>query len=305
MSRFEFLNAPDMNEFDELSERESIIDGFLLEKSINIVWGRSGLGKTWLCFGLCKMLANDYDILYLDADNGVDLVKDRGYDKLLRTLPITYINADLFDDSKEGMNKILSDLEANVSKGYEKAVFIFDSLTFFLDGDLYDERKISHILRLFKRLRRAGGTIIVIAHSTKSGNLFRGGSNLQNAVDELWEIQKKPSLPKELNFVCEPFKRRLDVHKTGFNVKTTTCDICIKDIKDLEVKESEVEAIKAIKRELETKDYSQSQLLKALKKPRNDRVYTRVLKRFDGIYWFSEDGKNSSINYSLEKKSKK
>lgn len=301
MSRFSFLDVPSMSEFDNLDEREAIIEDFLLEKSINIVWGKSGLGKTWLCFGLCKMLADKYDILYLDADNGIDLVKDRGYDKLLRTLPITYVNADFFDDSRVGMDKALMQLEDNARNGYKKALFIFDSLAFFLNGDLYDEKKINQMLRLFKRIRRAGGTIIIIAHATKSGNMFRGSSNLVNAVDELWEVEAMPSLESELNFVCTPFKQRLNLRQCGFNVKTETCDLTKVNPYDLMVKDGEWEAIENIKNELEYKDYSQSQLLKELGKSR-DRTYTRVLKRFDGIYWFSQNGKNRSIVYSREKR---
>lgn len=209
---------------------------------------------------------------------------------------------DFFDDSQAGMDKTLVQLEENVQNGYKKALFIFDSLAFFLNGDLYDEKKINQMLVLFKKIRRAGGTIIIIAHATKSGNMFRGSSNLVNAVDELWEVEKMPSLENELNFVATPFKQRLNLKVCGFNVKTSNCDLRQVDPNLLIVKDEEQEAIENIKNELEDKDYSQSQLLKALGKTKGDRAYLRVLKRFDGIYWFSTLGKNRSIVYSREKR---
>lgn len=304
MSRFDFLGAPNIAQIESIEERDTLIEGFLLEKSINILWGKSGLGKTWLCFGLCKLLAaKGCDMVYLDADNGIDLVKDRGYDKVIKELngKMTYINADFLDEPKSDMDKILKKLEENTTQGYKKAIFILDSLTFFLSGSVYDEAKIDRLIAFSKRLRRAGGTLIIIAHATKSGTMFRGSSNLVNAVDELWEAEKMPSFEDELNFILTPFKKRLNVNKTGFNIKTTSCQIAQKAPSILEVKEAEQEIIQEFIKKLETKEYSQSNLLRAMGKNKGDKVHIRVLKRFDGIYWSAKEGKNRSVIYTLHK----
>ena len=302
MSRFEFLNAPSIEEISKLDDRQILIDGFLLEKSINIIWGKSGLGKTWLCFSVAKYLSGlGFDSVYIDADNGIDLIKDRGYDKIIKELDdkITYINADFMDDAKSEMNEIFKNLEENASSGYEKALFILDSLSFFLGDDVYDEAKIHKLISFCKRVRRAGGTIVIIAHATKAGSNIRGSSSLINSVDEVWEASAEPSKNGELNFVLNPYKQRLNVKKTAFNI---VCDGCIlKKIEpnNIEVDEKEFALIEKIKELLKNGELNQNKIYKALEISKGDRATQRALERFDGIFWQRDSGAGKSIVYRL------
>ncbi len=302
MNRFSFLETISLQELEELETRETLVKNFLLEKSINILWGRSGLGKTWLCMGLCKMLArNGCDIVYLDADNGIDILKDRGYDKVIKELSgsMTYINADFMDDAKAGMDKVFSQLEDNAKAGYKRAIFIMDSLTFFLNGNVYDEIKINNLIRFTKRLRRAGGTLIIIAHSTKTGEVLRGSSNLTNAVDEVWKIRTTPARKGEINYICEPEKKRLDVSKCAFNVVLNGCEISVCNPSKLDLDEMEGKRAEEIKELLSKKSFTQSNLLKQIGLAKNDRRALKLLKKLDGILWQSKKGANNSICYTL------
>ncbi|WP_169976077.1 AAA family ATPase [Campylobacter sp. RM16191] len=302
MSRFEFLNAPSIEEISKLDERQILIDDFLLEKSINIIWGKSGLGKTWLCFSVAKYLSSlGFDSVYIDADNGIDLIKDRGYDKIIKELDnkITYINADFMDDAKSQMNEIFKNLEENASKGYEKALFILDSLSFFLGDDVYDEAKIHKLISFCKRIRRAGGTIIIIAHATKAGSNIRGSSSLINSVDEVWEASTEPSKSGELNFVLNPYKQRLNVKKTAFNIMCNGCILKKVEPSNIEVDEKEFVLIEKIKELLKDGELNQNKIYKALEISKGDRATQRVLERFDGIFWQRDSGGNKSIVYKL------
>lgn len=302
MSRFEFLNAPSIEEISKLDERQILIDDFLLEKSINIIWGKSGLGKTWLCFSVAKYLSSlGFDSVYIDADNGIDLIKDRGYDKIIKELDnkITYINADFMDDAKSQMNEIFKNLEENASKGYEKALFILDSLSFFLGDDVYDEAKIHKLISFCKRVRRAGGTIIIIAHATKAGSNIRGSSSLINSVDEVWEASTEPSRSGELNFVLNPYKQRLNVKKTAFNIVCDGCVLKKVEPNNIEVDEKEFALIEKIKELLKDGELNQNKIYKALEISKGDRATQRVLERFDGIFWQRDSGSNKSIVYKL------
>lgn len=302
MSRFEFLNAPSIEEISKLDERQILIDDFLLEKSINIIWGKSGLGKTWLCFSVAKYLSSlGFDSVYIDADNGIDLIKDRGYDKIIKGLDnkITYINADFMDDAKSQMNEIFKNLEENASKGYEKALFILDSLSFFLGDDVYDEAKIHKLISFCKRIRRAGGTIIIIAHATKAGSNIRGSSSLINSVDEVWEASTEPSRSGELNFVLNPYKQRLNVKKTAFNIMCNGCILKKVEPNNIEVDEKEFVLIEKIKELLKDGELNQNKIYKALEISKGDRATQRVLERFDGIFWQRDSGGNKSIVYKL------
>ncbi|WP_169767250.1 AAA family ATPase [Campylobacter curvus] len=302
MSRFEFLNAPSIDELCTLEDRQILINDFLLEKSINIIWGKSGLGKTWLCFAIAKHLSRmGFDILYLDADNGVDLIKDRNYDKTIRELggAMTYINADLMDDAKNEMNEIFKTIEENARHGYKNALFILDSLSFFLGDDIYDETKIHKLITFCKRIRRAGGTLLIIAHATKAGSSIRGSSSLINSVDEVWQADTMPCKSGELNFILEPYKQRLNVRKSAFNIACDECTLSQVDPKTLELSQKELDISDRIKEALENGPLNQNKIYKALEISKGDRATQRVLERFEGIFWQSFEGTNKTKNYKL------
>ncbi|WP_170000334.1 AAA family ATPase [Campylobacter sp. RM9328] len=302
MSRFDFLGAVSIDKICALDERETLIDGFLLEKSINIVWGKSGLGKTWLCFAIAKYLSNlGVDSVYIDADNGIDLIKDRGYDEIIKELQgrITYINADFMDDSKTQMQKTLELIEEGAANGYEKALFILDSLSFFLGDGIYDEIKIYKLITFCKKIRRAGGTVIIIAHATKGGTNLRGSSSLINSVDEVWEVGAQPSKAGELNFVLSPYKQRLDVKESAFNIELKGCKLNHAVPENIKIDEKEAALIEQIKSALLSGELNQNKIYKALEKSKGDRGVQAVLDRFCGVYWDKFAGSGKNINYKL------
>lgn len=301
-NRFDFLNAPSIDELCALEDRQILLPDFLLEKSINIVWGRSGLGKTWLCFALAKHLSKmGFESVYLDADNGAQLIKDRGYDRVIKELDgsMTYVNADLMDDAKSGMSDIFKSIEDNAEKGYDKALFILDSLSFFLGEDVYDEAKIHKLITFCKRIRRAGGTLIVIAHATKAGGNIRGSGSLINSVDEVWEATTMPSKQGELNFILEPYKRRLNVEKSAFNIRCVECALTQTDPASLEISQKELDRAENIKEILSGGPLNQNKIYKALGISKGDRATQRTLERFCGIYWDKFSGAGNSVNYNL------
>lgn len=302
MSRFGFIKSINISELNALDERNVLIDGFLLEKSINIIWGRSGLGKTWLCFAIAKYLANlGFESVYIDADNGVDLIKDRGYDSVIKELGgmITYINADFMDDARAEMADVFDKLEKNATNGYNGAIFILDSLSFFLGDGVYDEIKIHKFITFAKRLRRAGGTIIIIAHATKGGSNIRGSSSLINSVDEVWEAATHPAKTGEINFTLSPYKQRLNVRESAFNIKCDGCELTLAKSDDIKLDERENSIVQSVRELLKDGELSQNKIYAGLNKSKGDRAVQKLLERFCGVYWQKLSGANKSQNYKL------
>ncbi|CUU88907.1 Uncharacterised protein [Campylobacter hyointestinalis] len=302
MSRFGFIKSINISELNALDERKVLIDGFLLEKSINIIWGRSGLGKTWLCFAIAKYLANlGFESVYIDADNGVDLIKDRGYDSVIKELGgmITYINADFMDDARAEMADVFDKLEKNATNGYNGAIFILDSLSFFLGDGVYDEIKIHKFITFAKRLRRAGGTIIIIAHATKGGSNIRGSSSLINSVDEVWEAATHPAKTGEINFTLSPYKQRLNVRESAFNIKCDGCELTLAKSDDIKLDERENSIVQSVRELLKDGELSQNKIYAGLNKSKGDRAVQKLLERFCGVYWQKLSGANKSQNYKL------
>ncbi|MFA6629049.1 MAG: AAA family ATPase, partial [Sulfuricurvum sp.] len=210
MSRFDFLtqHAVDMDEVERVGDRRFYIENFISERAINIIWAPGGEGKTWLIFALAKMLA-DMGIfcIIIDTDNGVQLLKDRGYDLMLKQYAgkIVYINSDAMDNPKEDVQNILQKMHTSATDDFYKDTVVFmDSLKFFLAGRVYDETKLYNFFVGCKKIRRSGGTIIALNHSHKSGDAMKGGPTITDSSDEVWEFKNLFENDDELHCMLTP-----------------------------------------------------------------------------------------------------
>lgn len=299
MSKFGFLKDKTIRDLSNYGKRETIIKDFLLEKSINIFFGPAGLGKTWLLFAISKYCTSKgYDVVYLDSDNGVDTVKDRKYDLHIQQIgnKIHYINGDMLD-SRDDMNQILTDIEDNSVIGYEKTIFILDSLSFFLNNDVYNEAKIDKMTAFAKKIRRAGGTVIFINHSTKDGKAMKGGGSLINALDEVYEISKNHNEDGILQFILTPSKYRMSVKKSAFIVDTETLSLESIDAQLASICDITQAFIDEVLEKLKDENLSQNQLLEQLGYNKADKAKIKILNSYVGRFWNCSTGANRAKIY--------
>ena len=299
MSKFGFLKDKTIGDLSNYGKRETIIKDFLLEKSINIFFGPAGLGKTWLLFAISKYCTSKgYDVVYLDSDNGIDTVKDRKYDLHIQQIgnKIHYINGDMLD-SREDMNQILTDIEDNSVIGYEKTIFILDSLSFFLNNDVYNEAKIDKMTAFAKKIRRAGGTVIFINHSTKDGKAMKGGGSLINALDEVYEISKNHDEDGILQFILTPSKYRMSVKKSAFIVDTETLSLESIDAQLASICDITQAFIDEVLEKLKDENLSQNQLLEQLGYNKADKAKIKILNSYVGRFWNCSTGANRAKIY--------
>lgn len=299
MSKFGFLKDKTIRDLSDYGKRETIIKDFLLEKSINIFFGPAGLGKTWLLFAISKYCTSKgYDVVYLDSDNGIDTVKDRKYDLHIQQMgnKIHYINGDMLD-SRDDMNQILTDIEDNSVIGYEKTIFILDSLSFFLNNDVYNEAKIDKMTAFAKKIRRAGGTVIFINHSTKDGKAMKGGGSLINALDEVYEISKNHDEDGILQFILTPSKYRMSVKKSAFIVDTETLSLESIDAQLASICDITQAFIDEVLEKLKDENLSQNQLLEQLGYNKADKAKIKILNSYVGRFWNCSTGANRAKIY--------
>lgn len=297
--RFHFLKDKTITDLSNYGVREAIIDGFLLEKSINILFGPAGLGKTWLLFAISKYCTKKgYDVVYLDSDNGVDTVKDRKYDLHIQQMgsKMHYINGDMLD-SRADMEQILVDIEANSVLGYEKTVFILDSLQFFLNNDVYSEAKIDKITAFAKKIRRAGGTVIFINHSTKDKKAMKGGGSLINSLDEVYEISKNHDEDGVLQFILTPSKYRMNVKKSAFVVNTEMLSLECIDVELATITEATQNFIDLVLENLKNENLSQNRLLEQMGFNKADKSKINLLNCYVGKFWNCYTGANRAKIY--------
>jgi hypothetical protein len=290
--KLDFLKAVNIDEVCSTPKRTALIDGFALERSINLIWSPAGSGKTSLMFAVAKELsAKAQEVAFIDADNGIDLLQDRGYDKVIREMGkhLKYVNADMFDDPKRELMAMLEDIRKHATGGnYANCVFIFDSLKFFLNGGIYDEDKIERFIAFCKTIRRNGGIVWVLNHATKSGETMKGGQSLVDAVDECWEMRVLTQSVDAHNYVCIPQKERMKVTKVGFSVNKQTYNLLPLDVEIAEMSDNEKEFVEAAQAKLDKQHLKQGDLLKELGKEKADKTALEWLKKHEGRFWNSK-----------------
>lgn len=310
MSRFDFLtkHIVDLEEVDRIGERVFYLDRTIAQSTINILYAPAGTGKTWMSFALSGALIDlGMEVIYLDNDNGIHLIKDRGWDRFLNRYAgrMHYVNADMLDDAESDMKKIMHDLKANAEGSfYRNVAVVYDSLQFFLNGGMYDENKILNFNAMCKRIRKSGGTVIVLNHSTKNGLTMKGGGSLIDSADEVWHLRAVHSDANEKHFVMTPEKRRNGTEEAGYTVDIKTMKMTKIDSELLNMTEMEKEFVYAIKSELSKldKDISQSDLLKLVGRAPTDKFGNEMLKKHDGKFWETYRDRNKKMYKTMDKK---
>jgi hypothetical protein len=272
--------------------RKNLIDGFVVTRSINILWAPAGTGKTEFMFGISKLLMEKgQEVCYIDVDNSMDIMEDRGYKTLLTGHSFKYVNAEQFDMAKDGMidtmDRIRSKADGNY---YDNCVFILDSLKFFLDGEMYDEGKIQRLMGFCKSIRRCGGLVFMLNHATKKGNTMKGGQGLVDAADECFGMTVLPETLECWNYTIAPEKIRLGadkVYKTGFALNKKTYELGSIEPEVAEMTPSENENVQKITEALKQKEMTQGELMELLGKERADKTALNFLKLHEGRFWNS------------------
>lgn len=185
----------------EAENAEWLIDGVLLKRNISTIVGAPNVGKSAFSFASSNRLFNENKInklLYFDADNPISYVKDRilklidtyGNDKIL------YYNG-LNSNPKE-MVGVLNTL-STIYGGGEKVLIVIDSLKFFIQGSMNEDKLVSPFFDMLKSIRdRFGATIICLHHTRKSkdddGKLTYNGSQVVEASTDNMIMLTKDSL---------------------------------------------------------------------------------------------------------------
>lgn len=185
----------------EAENAEWLINDALLKRNITTIVGAPNVGKSAFSFAVSNKLFDEKKInklLYFDADNPISYVKDRIL-KLIDTYGsdgIMYYNG-LNSNPKEmvGVLNVLSSIHG----GGDKVLIVIDSLKFFIQGSMNEDKLVSPFFDMLKNIRdRFGATIICLHHTRKSkdddGKLTYNGSQVVEASTDNMVMLTKDSL---------------------------------------------------------------------------------------------------------------
>ena len=293
MNRFDFLtqHTVDLEEVDRIGDRDFYIENFISERAINVLWAPGGAGKTWMVFALAKYFADmGIHSIIIDTDNGMQLLKDRGYDVMLKKYKawIQYINADMMDNPKEDIQNVLQQIHIQAKDNfYRKTVVFMDSIKFFLGGGVYDESKLYNFFVGCKKIRRAGGTVIALNHALKKGGVMKGGATITDSSDEVWEFENIFENDEELHCKLTPTKNRIGTKEVAFTIMTKTLELLQLDPIVASMNEEEREFVGKVQKALENEELAQSVLLKTIGTYGADKTRLGWLEKHEGRYWSS------------------
>lgn len=192
------LSAPALLAAD-LPEREVILDPILARKSLVLLYGPRGLGKTFVALGIAWAAASGGSflrwrasqprrVLYLDGEMAAADMKRR---------------LAMLGPAPRSLDLILADLQGDClpDLGYEAGqralveswnrpdLIVFDNLASLVGFRNGGRERWTQMQRFLMILRRVGSAVLVVHHANKKG-LQRGTSRREDVLDTVIAIRR-------------------------------------------------------------------------------------------------------------------
>jgi len=158
-------------------------------------------------------------VYYFDFDNGFITLKERKLDELYEKHMgnLIYIHPQNINDSE--FNNLIVELQ-NCDLG--EVFIVFDTTKNFIKGDRDKNKDVSKLMKMFKTLRDAGATILLLHHTNKP---TRDLTELTYAGSSAWEEDTSNAFLLKKNdskntFLFQKFKDRVgDIKNIAFQLK--------------------------------------------------------------------------------------
>lgn len=302
----EFIDEFALNEND-LNERvEFLIPHFLPKKMISTIYADGGNGKSYLSAAVVKLLSHKpcvKSIIYVDLDNPLSALLERGYKENLLNIPkIKYLHRGKI---KIQPNELILSLEKYaLGNSFEGVVLVLDSLRNFCDID--NDKQALELFDRLMNLREAGATIIALHHSNKDGRNFKGSSNIRNSTDIMFALERLEGEDGVVSVYLHAQKERVGIKSQAFGIRLKDLSLCEVNplVANMNIKQKEL--VSKVKAHLAKGKANKTQLLLACGFEKDDKFARGVLEDFEGIFWKASLGgyKNKALEYELLKEEK-
>ncbi len=201
--RYTFKPFPDLMA-NPPPPRQHILFPIVPEKSITLISGETGAGKTMFCMGLADALGkgegfgpweneDEYKVCLIDGEMPIEELHERAVQMELNTNVVYYSKSELWEKDRMSDGNMI-DPEWQVRMLFslmeqEVKVVIIDNVSSLAPGiDESSKKDWDDINQWLLSLRHAGITVILVHHMGKSGEGQRGTSGRVDNVDTVLEI---------------------------------------------------------------------------------------------------------------------
>jgi len=177
-------------------EIEWLIDKVLPKQAISLLFGKGGIGKTWLSLQLSRAIAEGMpflgfntqktSVVYINFEDPRSVLKQR-----LETVG-TSSNFYIWHLSHEPPPPKLDCKKWELYKKLpQESLLIFDTLRAAHHGDENSSLDMAKIMEKLKELRELGYTILLLHHTPKSSNqIYKGSTAIFDLVDHVLCLEK-------------------------------------------------------------------------------------------------------------------
>ncbi|AXH14357.1 hypothetical protein CP985_05695 [Malaciobacter mytili LMG 24559] len=279
-------------------ETEFLIPDFLPKRMITMYYADGGNAKTWLSYGVAAYICQHNlakRVYYIDLDNPLDTLKDRGVSELLmnRFANFKYIHRSDLEESPIELLEKLAHKDNSKHHAYEDMVLIIDSWRNVTN--IKNDEKAMYMMNLLMDIREAGMTVVGIAHSNKDGKNYEGSNNIKNSLDVMFKQTLLKSVMGEYIVVnLDPKKERSGVRACDWKINTNTLEMTKADAVTSRMDSQETEFVNNVKALLakHPKGLNKTDVLEGIGTRKDNKTAINLLKKFEGeFYKMEQDGK--------------
>lgn len=283
-------------DFDK-PKKPMLINGFLYQNSITLIYSPPKQGKSWLSYAIAKTCSKSEhieSIYYLDMDNSFTTMKDRGFDKHLFEIEglTCMTKATIQNTPFEKLEEIASCAK---SEAFSKVIFVIDTIKDFIEFD--KNNQANSFMRLLVTIRDAGATLLVLHHSNKNEKGISGSQAFINSSDNIYSLRQTSKEDTKLFFHLAVTHARGVIEDKDFSVDTKTLELTEEDDPSVMLSEEEKEFVEKIKSVLykEKEGINQSALLQKLSLRKDSKKHLAMLKEYIGVFWKVEKVRNINL----------
>lgn len=282
-----------------------LIDAFLVERAITLLYAPPKIGKSRFTLGLSKKLTHAYPekiIQYFDYDNSLAALVDRKLEEVIEgETQLDYIHPEITAMSAQEVIKSLTDgVTPDAHDLYAEYIFVFDSVQDFI-GDVRNDQLAKRFMNAMKKLRNAGATIILLHHANKNEKMYQGSLAFKSMSDNVYRLTKGTGSEGKDAFLLEVEAPRFKIEDVAFLIDSKYA-LEQREYSELCLTPKEVLFIEQVKAVLlnEPEGISQSKLLKEMGYAKSNNAIIPMLQKFTNTIWITEEGARGAKQYKIK-----